>query len=79
MERWDVPSSTPTAPIRRITSGREPWSVIYSHFHRTTLLAMLIFDIDLSRANLWGGRCRLEQPVLHGVGIAGSVLLLPFS
>jgi ABC-2 type transport system permease protein len=85
MERWEgTIEYTLMAPIRRIThmAGQTLWAVIYSMFFTAVILGVtaVIFDIDLSRANLWGGTVMLLAGSLSfiGVGIMGSVLPLLF-
>jgi ABC-2 type transport system permease protein len=85
MERWEgTIEYTLMAPIRRVThmAGQTLWSVIYSLISTGIILlvTVLIFDIDLSRANLWGGLVMMLAGSLSfiGVGIVGSVLPLLF-
>jgi ABC-2 type transport system permease protein len=85
MERWEgTIEYTLMAPIRRIThmAGQTLWAVIYSMFFTAVILVVtaLMFDIDLSNANLWGGTVMLLAGSLSfiGVGIMGSVLPLLF-
>jgi len=85
MERWEgTIEYTLMAPIHRIThmAGQTLWAVVYSMFFTGIILVVtaLIFDIDLSNANLWGGTVMLLAGSLSfiGVGIMGSVLPLLF-
>jgi ABC-2 type transport system permease protein len=85
MERWEgTIEYTLMAPIHRIThmAGQTLWSVIYSLISTGIILlvTVLIFDIDLSRANLWGSLVMMLAGSLSfiGVGIVGSVLPLLF-
>ena len=85
MERWEgTIEYTLMAPIRRIThmAGQTLWAVIYSMFSTGIILAVtvVIFDIDLSQANLMGGTVMLLAGSLSfiGVGVMGSVLPLLF-
>jgi ABC-2 type transport system permease protein len=85
MERWEgTIEYTLMAPIRRIThmAGQTLWAVIYSMFSTGIILlvTVLIFDIDLGNANLWGGVVMLLAGSLSfvGVGIVGSILPLLF-
>jgi len=85
MERWEgTIEYTLMAPIHRIThmAGQTLWAVIYSMFSTALILlvTVLIFDIDLGSANLWGGTLMLLAGSLSfvGVGIVGSVLPLLF-
>src|SRR5512135_214664 len=85
MERWEgTIEYTLMAPIRRIThmAGQTLWAVIYSMISTAIILAVtvLIFKIDLSRANLTGAAVMLLAGSLSfiGVGVMGSVLPLLF-
>ena len=85
MERWEgTIEYTLMAPIHRIThmAGQTLWAVVYSMFFTGVILVVtaLIFDIDLSNANLWGGTVMLLAGSLSfiGVGVMGSVLPLLF-
>jgi ABC-2 type transport system permease protein len=85
MERWEgTIEYTLMAPIHRIThmAGQTLWSVIYSLISTGIILlvTVLIFDIDLSRANLWGSLVMMLAGSLSfiGVGIVGSILPLLF-
>ena len=85
MERWEgTIEYTLMAPIHRIThmAGQTLWAVVYSMFFTGVILVVtaLIFDIDLTNANLWGGTVMLLAGSLSfiGVGIMGSVLPLLF-
>ena len=85
MERWEgTIEYTLMAPIRRIThmAGQTLWAVGYSLFFTGLILlvTVMIFEIDLSNANLWGGTVMLLAGSLSfiGVGIMGSILPLLF-
>lgn len=85
MERWEgTIEYTLMAPIRRVThmTGQTLWAVLYSMFFTAVILGVtaVMFDIDLSNANLWGGTVMLLSGSLSfiGVGIMGSVLPLLF-
>jgi ABC-2 type transport system permease protein len=85
MERWEgTIEYTLMAPIRRIThmAGQTLWAIIYSMISTGIILVVtvLIFRIDLSRANLVGGTVMLLAGSLSfiGVGVMGSVLPLLF-
>jgi ABC-2 type transport system permease protein len=85
MERWEgTIEYTLMAPIRRIThmAGQTLWAVLYSMFFTGVILVVTVvmFDIDLSHANLWGGTVMLLAGSLSfiGVGVMGSVLPLLF-
>lgn len=85
IERWEgTIEYTLMAPIRRIThvGGQTLWAVVYSMFFTGVILAVTVamFDIDLSKANLWGGALMLLSGSLSfiGLGVMGSVLPLLF-
>ncbi len=85
IERWEgTIEYTLMAPIHRLThmAGQTLFAVLYSMLFNTVILivAVLLFDIDLSRANLAGGAAVLLAGSLSfiGVGIMASVLPLLF-
>jgi ABC-2 type transport system permease protein len=85
IERWEgTIEYTLMAPIRRIThmAGQTIFAVIYSLFFTGMILAVtvVLFHIDLSQANLFGGLVMMLAGSLSfiGVGIMGSVLPLLF-
>ncbi len=85
IERWEgTIEYTLMAPIRRLThmAGQTIFAVAYSLFFTSIILAVtvVLFEIDLSRANLWGGAVMLLAGSLSfiGVGVMGSVLPLLF-
>jgi ABC-2 type transport system permease protein len=85
MERWEgTIEYTLMAPIRRIThmAGQTFFAVIYSLIFSAIILAVtvVLFDIDLSDANMFGGTLMLIVGSLSfiGVGIIGSILPLLF-
>ncbi len=85
IERWEgTIEYTLMAPIRRIThmAGQTLFAVLYSMFFTAIILAVtvLLFEIDLARANLIGGTVMLLAGSLSfiGVGVMGSVLPLLF-
>jgi ABC-2 type transport system permease protein len=85
IERWEgTIEYTLMAPIRRIThiAGQTLFAVFYSMFFTGVILVVtvLIFDIDMSKANLMGGTVMLLAGSLSfiGVGVMGSVLPLLF-
>jgi len=85
IERWEgTIEYTLMAPIRRIThmAGQTLFAVIYSLLFTAVILAttVVLFHIDLSNANLWGGTLMLLAGSLSfiGVGVMGSVLPLLF-
>lgn len=85
IERWEgTIEYTLMAPIRRLThmAGQTLFAVSYSLFFTGVILVVTVFmfDIDMSRANLWGGTLMLIVGSLSfiGVGVMGSVLPLLF-
>ena len=82
IERWEgTIEYTLMAPIRRIThmAGQTFFAVIYSLFFTAVILGatVLIFDLDLSKANLWGGTIMLLSGCLSFVGISIMASTLP--
>lgn len=85
IERWEgTIEYTLMAPIRRVThmAGQTFFAVIYSLLFTGAILVVTVvmFDIDMSRANLFGGTVMLIAGSLSfiGVGIMGSILPLLF-
>lgn len=85
IERWEgTIEYTLMAPIHRLThmAGQTLFAVLYSMVFNTVILivAVLLFHIDLTRANLAGGAAVLLAGSLSfiGVGIMASVLPLLF-
>lgn len=85
IERWEgTIEYTLMAPIRRFThmAGQTFFAVIYSLFFTAIILAVtvVLFEIDLSKANLAGGTLMMLTGSLSfiGVGIMGSILPLLF-
>ena len=85
IERWEgTIEYTLMAPIRRIThmAGQTFFAVVYSMLFTAVILlvSVVLFDIDLSNANLFGGMTMLIAGSLSfiGVGVMGSVLPLLF-
>ncbi len=85
IERWEgTIEYTLMAPIRRIThmAGQTFFAVIYSMLFTGVILlvTVVMFDIDMSQANLLGGTVMLMAGSLSfiGVGIMGSILPLLF-
>lgn len=85
IERWEgTIEYTLMAPIRRIThvAGQTMFAVVYSLFFTAVILVVTVwmFEIDMSRANLWSGTLMLMVGSLSfiGVGVMGSVLPLLF-
>lgn len=85
IERWEgTIEYTLMAPIHRIThmAGQTLFAVVYSMLFNAVILAVavLVFRIDLSHANLAGGTIMLLAGSLSfiGVGIMASTLPLLF-
>lgn len=85
MERWEgTIEYTLMAPIHRVThmAGQTFFAVIYSLIFSAIILAVtvVLFEIDLSSANMFGGTLMLIVGSLSfiGVGIMGSILPLLF-
>jgi ABC-2 type transport system permease protein len=85
IERWEgTIEYTLMAPVRRIThmAGQTFFAVIYSLIFTGIILAVtvVLFEIDLTTANMFGGTLMLLVGSLSfiGVGIMGSVLPLLF-
>ncbi|MGD9093664.1 MAG: ABC transporter permease, partial [Anaerolineales bacterium] len=85
IERWEgTIEYTLMAPIRRVThmAGQTTFAVIYSLLFTSVILlvTVVLFDIDMSQANLFGGAIMLISGSLSfiGVGIMGSILPLLF-
>jgi ABC-2 type transport system permease protein len=85
IERWEgTIEYTLMAPVRRIThmAGQTLFSVLYSLLFTAVILAVtvVLFEIDMSQANLFGGAVMLLAGSLSfvGVGIMGSILPLLF-
>lgn len=83
IERWEgTIEYTLMAPVRRIThvAGQTVFAVLYSLFFTVVILVVtvLIFDIDMSNANLFGGLVMLLAGSFSfvGVGVMGAVLPL---
>ncbi len=85
IERWEgTIEYTLMAPIRRIThlAGQTLFAVTYGMIFTAVILGVtaMMFSLDLSRANLFGGALVLVAGSLSfiGVGIMASVLPLLF-
>lgn len=85
IERWEgTIEYTLMAPIRRVThmAGQTFFAVIYSLLSTGIILVVtvILFDIDLSKANLTGAMVMMLAGSLSfiGVGIMGSTLPLLF-
>ena len=82
IERWEgTIEYTLMAPVHRLThmSGQTIFAVIYSLFFTAVILGatVLIFDLDLGGANLWGGIIMLLAGCLSFVGISIMASTLP--
>ncbi len=85
MERWEgTIEYTLMAPIRRFThmAGQTIFSIVYSMFSTSIVLLVvaLMFNLDLSKANLLGGALVLLAGSFSftGVGIVASILPMLF-
>ncbi len=82
MERWEgTIEYTLMAPIARIThlTGHTAFAVVYSMFHTAVILAItsLFFELDLSKANLFGGALVLLVGSISFIGVGVAVAILP--
>ena len=82
IERWEgTIEYTLMAPIHRLThmAGQTLFAVIYSLFFTAVILAatVMIFDLDLGGAYLWGGTLMLLSGCLSFVGISIMASTLP--
>ena len=82
IERWEgTIEYTLMAPIRRTThmAGQTFFAVFYSLFFTGVILSVtvMIFEIDLSNANLWGGLMMLLSGCLSFIGISIMASTLP--
>lgn len=82
IERWEgTIEYTLMAPIRRGVhmAGQTIFAVFYSMFFTGVVLGatILIFDLDMSTANLWGGTVMLIAGSLSFIGISIMVSTLP--
>ena len=85
MERWEgTIEYTLMAPVHRVThmAGQTFFALIYSLIFTSLILVVtvVLFDIDLSSANMFGGTLMLIVGSLSfvGIGIMGSILPLLF-
>jgi ABC-2 type transport system permease protein len=85
IERWEgTIEYTLMAPVRRIVHlvGHTSFAVVYSVAFTAVILGVtaLMFDLDLARANLFGGLLMLLAGSFSfvGVGVMGAVLPLLF-
>ena len=82
IERWEgTIEYTLMAPIHRLThmTGQTLFAVIYGLFFTGVILGVtvLIFDINLAGANLWGGTLMLLSGCLSFVGVSIMASTLP--
>lgn len=82
IERWEgTIEYTLMAPVRRLThmAGQTIWAVLYSLFFTGVILGVtvLIFELDLSTANLWGGTLMLLAGCLSFIGVSVMASTLP--
>ena len=82
IERWEgTIEYTLMAPIRRSVhmAGQTIFAVVYSLFFTGVVLGatVLIFDLDMSAANLFGGTIMLISGSLSFIGISIMVSILP--
>jgi ABC-2 type transport system permease protein len=82
IERWEgTIEYTLMAPIHRLThmAGQTFFAVVYGLFFTGVILwvTVLIFDINLAGANLWGGTVMLLAGCLSFVGISIMASTLP--
>jgi ABC-2 type transport system permease protein len=85
IERWEgTIEYTLMAPVRRTTHmiGQTFFSVVYSLLFTGVILLVtaLMFNVDLGRANLWGGTVMLVAGSFSfiGIGIIASIMPLLF-
>jgi ABC-2 type transport system permease protein len=82
IERWEgTIEYTLMAPIRRVVhmAGQTIFAVIYGLFFTGVILGVtvLIFDLDLTKANLWGSLIMLIAGSFSFIGISIMVSVLP--
>ncbi len=82
IERWEgTIEYTLMAPIRRGVhmAGQTIFAVLYSLFFTGVILGVtvLVFELDLSQANLWGGLVMLIAGSFSFIGISIMVSILP--
>jgi ABC-2 type transport system permease protein len=82
IERWEgTIEYTLMAPIKRVVhmGGQTIFAVFYSMFFTGVILivTVLIFDLDLSQANLFGGAVMLIAGSFSFIGISVMVSILP--
>ncbi len=82
IERWEgTIEYTLMAPIRRVVhmAGQTIFAVVYGLFFTGVILVVtvLIFDLDLTQANLWGSLIMLIAGSFSFIGISIMVSVLP--
>ena len=82
IERWEgTIEYTLMAPVRRVVhmAGQTIWAVFYGLFFTGVILGVtvLVFDLDLSQANLWGSLVMLMAGSFSFIGISIMVSTLP--
>jgi ABC-2 type transport system permease protein len=82
IERWEgTIEYTLMAPVRRVVhmAGQTIFAVFYGLFFTGVILGVtvLVFDLDLAQANLWGGLVMLIAGSFSFIGISIMVSVLP--
>jgi ABC-2 type transport system permease protein len=82
IERWEgTIEYTLMAPVRRVVhmAGQTIFAVIYGLFFTGIILGVtvLVFDLDMTQANLWGGLAMLIAGSFSFIGISIMVSVLP--
>ena len=82
IERWEgTIEYTLMAPVRRVVhmAGQTIFAVFYGLFFTSVILSVtvLVFDLDLSQANLWGSLVMLVAGSFSFIGISIMVSTLP--
>ncbi|MEW6717803.1 MAG: ABC transporter permease [Chloroflexota bacterium] len=82
IERWEgTIEYTLMAPIHRLThmAGQTFFAVVYSLFFTGVILGVtvLVFDLDMSGANLWGGTVIMLSGCLSFIGVSIMASILP--
>ena len=82
IERWEgTIEYTLMAPVRRVVhmAGQTIFAVVYGLFFTGIILGVtvLVFDLDMTQANLWGGLAMLIAGSFSFIGISIMVSVLP--
>lgn len=82
IERWEgTIEYTLMAPVRRVVhmAGQTIFAVFYGLFFTGVILGVtvLVFELDLTQANLWGGLIMLIAGSFSFIGISIMVSVLP--